>query len=124
MIDKAVGSGAFGSVYLGYCARECHVQNPLILIGHRHSRKDGTKVAIKIIDLEETSDDIMTINREIMALTQGRICPQLVRYYGSQVFDTDLWIIMEFADGGSVLEMVRQRDNDTTVGLVSHVLFC
>jgi len=45
-------------------------------------------------------------HREIVALTNGQICPQLVRYHGSIVFGARLWIIMEFVDGGSVLGRV------------------
>ncbi len=87
VIVKKVGSGAFGSVYQG-------------------RRKDGVIVAIKIIDLEETSDDIETINREIQALINAKSCPQLTTYYGSMVYGTKLWIIMEYCDGGSVLDRV------------------
>lgn len=91
MLVKRVGSGAYGSVYQGV------------------RKSDQKAVAIKVIDLEESGDDIMVINREIVALTQGRICEQLVQYYGSQVFGTDLWIIMEFCDGGSILNLVNEN---------------
>eukprot|EP00479_Gromia_sphaerica_P005886 TRINITY_DN16_c0_g1_i4.p1 TRINITY_DN16_c0_g1~~TRINITY_DN16_c0_g1_i4.p1 ORF type:complete len:248 (-),score=62.58 TRINITY_DN16_c0_g1_i4:365-1012(-) len=36
------------------------------------------------------------------------MCPQLVNYLGSNVVGTSLWIIMEFVDGGSVLDRIRQ----------------
>jgi len=87
---KQIGSGGFGNVYKGI------------------RRKDGLIVAIKIIDLEESSDDIMTISREIAALTQGQLCQQLVSYYGSCVDRTKLWIAMEFLDGGSLLDHIKQ----------------
>jgi serine/threonine protein kinase len=102
-----IGSGAFGSVYKG------------------QRKKDSKVVAIKIIDLEETKDDICasclshlrwflnpfpaaTITREIQALVNGKSCPQLTSYYGSVVVGTKLWIAMEFLDGGSVLDKVRR----------------
>lgn len=94
VIAKKVGSGAFGSVYQG------------------KRKKDGVIVAIKIIDLEETSDDIDTINREIQALINAKSCPQLTTYYGSLVFGTKLWIIMEYCDGGSVLDRLKLRSLD------------
>lgn len=58
---------------------------------HAHStrRKDGKQVAIKIIDLEESKDDVQTICREITTLVSSS-CPQLINYYGSAVFGTKL----------------------------------
>ena len=63
-------------------------------------------MAIKIIDLEEAEDDILTIRREILALTEGQVCPQLVRYKGSIVDGSNLWIVMELVVGGSILDKV------------------
>lgn len=48
-------------------------------------------MAIKIIDLEESKDDVQTICREITTLVSSS-CPQLINYYGSAVFGTKLWI--------------------------------
>jgi serine/threonine-protein kinase 24/25/MST4 len=90
-LTEKIGSGGFGSVYRGMI------------------RKTGQVCAIKVIDLEETSDDIITISREIAALTQGKACPQLTNYYGSVVHGTKLWIAMEFLDGGSVLDLVKRK---------------
>jgi len=87
---KNVGKGAFGAVYQG------------------KRKKDGLIVAVKVIDLEETQDDIVTINREILALVDGKSCPQLTNYYGSHVYGTKLWIIMEYVDGGSVLDRIKE----------------
>lgn len=70
-------------------------------------KKTGQEVAVKIINLEDSKDDIMTINREIIALSQGHSCPQLTKYYSSCVLGTYLWIVMEYIDGGSVLDQVR-----------------
>jgi serine/threonine-protein kinase 24/25/MST4 len=90
LLEK-VGGGAFGTVYKG------------------QRLKDDKIVAIKVIDLEESKDDIETINREIMALVAGKTCQQLTNYYGSRVVGYKLWIMMEFIDGGSVLEKVQRE---------------
>ena len=50
---------------------------------HRLRKRDQLPVAIKVIDLEESKDDIQTINKEITALSHGKFCPQLINYYGS-----------------------------------------
>jgi len=86
-----IGSGAFGSVYRG-----CR-------------QKDQKVVAIKIIDLEDSKDDITTITREITALVNGKTCQQLTSYYGSTVHGTRLWIAMEYLDGGSLLDKVKEK---------------
>jgi len=85
-----IGSGGFGSVYKGL------------------KRDTNTICAIKVIDLEESQDDIMTITREINAM-QGKTCPQLINYYGSCVYGTKLWIAMEYVNGGSVLDKVKEK---------------
>jgi serine/threonine-protein kinase 24/25/MST4 len=90
-ILQQVGSGAFGNVYKG------------------SRKKDGVACAIKVIDLEESKDDIQTINKEITTLVNGKTCPQLINYFGSQVFGTKLWIVMEYVDGGSVLDRISQK---------------
>lgn len=80
---QKVGEGGFGAVFRGL------------------NRTTNETVAIKIIDLEDSNEDIMTISREITAM-QGKKCPQLTNYYGSFVSGTKLWIVMEYVDGGSV----------------------
>lgn len=64
---KKIGSGAFGNVYRAL------------------DRETGEVVAIKIVDLEDSQDDIASITREIHALAHGITCPQLINYYGSKV---------------------------------------
>lgn len=50
-----VGKGAFGAVYKGRIKSKQQI------------------IAIKIIDLETSKDDLFTITREINALSQGRL---------------------------------------------------
>jgi len=91
-----IGQGGFGAVYKGKW---------------RGKRADSKNIiAIKIIDLEsEEEEDIATVNREIDALTKSEFCDQLTRYHGSGITGTELWIAMEFVDGGSVSGIVKKR---------------
>jgi len=85
-----VGTGGFGSVYKGL------------------KRSTNSTIAIKVIDLEDSQDDVMIITREINAI-QGKTCPQLINYFGSCVYGTKLWIAMEYLDGGSVLDQLKLK---------------
>lgn len=88
VLEEELGSGSFGTVYR---ARD------LVL--------DRT-CAVKKIDMDETSDDIEEIQREITILAECHD-DRITRYYGSFVNGYKLWIIMEFLGGGSCLELLR-----------------
>eukprot|EP01083_Nonionella_stella_P131616 399990_1 len=94
--SSRIGSGSFGEVFVGY---------------HRETRN---RVAIKVIDLEESNDDIATIAKEIHALAESKMCPQLVNYIGSSVVGTNLWIIMEYVSRGSLLDQMKRIDRNLT----------
>ncbi|GAB2284489.1 hypothetical protein Dimus_018942 [Dionaea muscipula] len=84
---ELIGRGSFGDVYKGF-------DNEL-----------NKEVAIKVIDLEESEDDIEDIQKEISVLSACR-SPYITEYYGSYVNQTKLWIIMEYMAGGSVADLV------------------
>ena len=90
LIDE-IGKGAFGAVYKG------------------RIKKSQKIIAIKIIDLETSKDDLFTITREINALSHGSHCPQLINYFGSTILGTKLWIGMEFVDGGSIYDFIKSE---------------
>jgi len=91
LLNEKIGTGGFGSVYKGTI------------------KSSGLTCAVKIIDLEEQQDDIITISREITSLSTGSACPQLTNYFGSACINTKLWIAMEYIDGGSVLDHCKDR---------------
>ncbi|KAL7103654.1 hypothetical protein ACP275_08G192600 [Erythranthe tilingii] len=85
---ELIGRGSFGDVYKAY-------DNEL--------KKD---VAIKVIDLEESEDEIEDIQKEIAVLSECR-SPYITEYYCSYLNQTKLWIIMEFMAGGSVADLIQ-----------------
>ncbi|CAK5281475.1 unnamed protein product [Mycena citricolor] len=85
---ETVGKGAYGSV-------------------HKGIDRAGNIVALKIINLDIESDDVGDIQREVALLTQLRDAPNITRYYGCHMDGPRVWIVMEFAQGGSALSLMK-----------------
>lgn len=86
---ETVGKGAYGSVHKGI-----HVPT-------------GNIVALKIINLDTADDDVEAIQREVALLTQLRDAPNVTKYYGCYLDGPRVWIVMEFAQGGSVRTLMQ-----------------
>ncbi|WVZ02477.1 hypothetical protein V8G54_023283 [Vigna mungo] len=97
---ELIGQGSFGDVYKGF------------------DKELNKEVAIKMIDLEESEDEIEDIQKEISVLSQCRSA-YITEYYGSFLNQTKLWIIMEYMAGGSVADLVgyfwRHASNRTSL---------
>lgn len=85
---EELGSGSFGVVYRA-------VDNIT-----------SDVVAIKLIDLESSEDDIEEIQKEIAILSDCKDL-RITKYYGCFVKGYKLWIIMEYLGGGSGLDLLR-----------------
>ncbi|KAI7729632.1 hypothetical protein M8C21_002667 [Ambrosia artemisiifolia] len=85
---ELIGRGSFGDVYKGF------------------DKEINKEVALKVIDLEESEDEIEDIQKEIAVLQQCR-SPYITEYYGSYLHQTKLWIIMEYMAGGSVADLIQ-----------------
>ncbi|KAL8144112.1 hypothetical protein V2J09_017144 [Rumex salicifolius] len=85
---ELIGRGSFGDVYKGF------------------DKELNRVVAIKVIDLDESEDEIEDIQKEIAVLSQCR-SPYITEYYGSYLHETKLWIIMEYMAGGSVADLLQ-----------------
>jgi serine/threonine protein kinase len=91
---QTVGKGSYGSVHKGL-----HIPT-------------GNIVAIKIINLDtDDGEDVEAIQREIALLTQLRDAPNVTKYYSCHLDGPRVWIIMEFAQGGSVYSLMKVSPN-------------
>jgi serine/threonine protein kinase len=90
-IDK-VGQGAYGSVYKGLHTQTNHI------------------VALKIIDLDTADDDTADIQREVGMLSamtrNGDAGNNVTRYFGCWMEGPKVWIVMDYAEGGSFRTLV------------------
>ncbi|GAA5872843.1 hypothetical protein JCM1840_005866 [Sporobolomyces johnsonii] len=87
-LNEKLGVGSFGVVY-----KAIHLPT-------------SRPVAIKIIDLEDSDDDIAEIQLEISHLA-GCDSEWVTRYYGSFLRGWKLWIVMEYLAGGSCLDLLK-----------------
>ncbi|KAG8364912.1 hypothetical protein BUALT_Bualt18G0047800 [Buddleja alternifolia] len=85
---ELIGRGSFGDVYKGF------------------DKELNKEVAIKVIDLEESEDEVEDIQKEIAVLSECR-SPYITEYYGSYLHQTKLLIIMEYMAGGSVADLIQ-----------------
>ncbi|KAK6460808.1 kinase-like domain-containing protein [Scheffersomyces coipomensis] len=100
-VCEEVGRGAFGVVYRGVV------------------KETNKQVAIKQIDLESDQTDLFEINKEIQIISECQLS-QITQYLGCFVKRYQLWIIMEFVDGGSLFEMLRPGPikDETVVSII------
>lgn len=73
-------------------------------------------VALKIINLDTEDDDVSDIQKEVSLLQQlmasfsasggDAAMLNVIKYYGSMMEGPRVWIIMEYAEGGSIRTLV------------------
>jgi serine/threonine protein kinase len=85
-ILQKVGQGNYGSVY--------QIQDI----------KTGQILAAKICIIESNNSE--SFNREINMLKQCD-SPYILKYYGSYIKNNKIWIVLEFCEGGSLLDIMR-----------------
>lgn len=99
-ISCKLGEGSFGCVYKA-------VHKPT-------NRVVALKqLPIDVKQLEETIEEV--------AMLQQCNCASIVTYYGSYIIDSDLWIVMEYCEGGSVsgaMKTLQRSLNEREIGAV------
>lgn len=87
-IRECVGRGNFGDVYRAV---------------ERRSRR---VVALKVVNLEYSDEDIGLLAQEIFFLAQLR-SPYITNYLATCVEDVSMWIVMEYCGGGSCADLLK-----------------
>jgi 5'-AMP-activated protein kinase catalytic alpha subunit len=91
-LGKTLGEGTFGKVRLG-----THILT-------------GEKVAVKVLEKSKIKDkkDVERISREIKILKKLHH-PNVVQIYEIIETEKDLYLVMEFASGGELFELIVQQ---------------
>ncbi|CAE6433955.1 unnamed protein product [Rhizoctonia solani] len=94
---ECVGRGAYGSVHKG------------VFI------PTGEVVALKIINLDGQDDDVEAIQKEVALLSslRGGDSINITRYHGCWLEGPHVWIVMDFAQGGSVRTLAKAAPNNS-----------
>ena len=72
---------------------------------NRRDKRTGEIVALKVIDIDSTEDDLQEIQQEVTFQSHCND-EHITRYFGSYIKGNELWIAMEFLGGGSVADIV------------------
>ncbi|CAK7205943.1 hypothetical protein SEUCBS139899_008723 [Sporothrix eucalyptigena] len=101
---EELGRGSFGVVYKAL------------------DRATGETVALKLIDLESSDDDIQEIQQEISVLSTCA-SPYVTQYRASFLHGHKLWIVMEYLGGGSCLDLLKPGNfSESQVAIVCREL--
>ncbi len=74
--------------------------------GNREETATGVPVAIKVLDLDTQDDELIDIQKEISLLSRCD-SPFITRYRGSLLQGSKLWLILDYAGGGSVRGLLK-----------------
>ena len=104
-LTEKIGQGGFGYVYKA-------VDNVT-----------GTTVACKLINLDDASDELEDVQQEISVMSNCN-CPQLTQYFTSFLSGSQLWIVMEYLEGGSLADLLADSGplDEPTIAHVMHEL--
>jgi serine/threonine protein kinase len=93
---ELLGKGSFGSVYRGILIQKSE---------ENKSENSSNEVAVKIVSYTGSAES-SDVGRELYFL-RNLHNPFIVNYINSFMYKRDLWIVMEYCDAGSLLDLYR-----------------
>lgn len=109
-LEKTIGEGQFGKVKLA-----THLPS-------------GTRVAIKIIDKARLNDDTLRMVQREVAIMKMLHHPNIIRLYEVIESDASLFLVMEYASGGEVMDLImahgRLKECDAFSQTASALAYC
>jgi len=103
LLDR-VGKGAYGHVYKA------------------KQKSDNEIIAIKIMELSLDDDKgLQNALKEISFLSESSH-PNIVKYIGSYLKGTDLWLAMEFCGGGSIQDFLQTIGRGLSEDQIAYVM--
>ncbi|KAJ3395065.1 Serine/threonine-protein kinase 25 [Lobulomyces angularis] len=101
-LHERIGKGSFGEVY------------------RATNLKTQSTVAIKILDLDTDQDEISDVQREINLLSHCN-SENITSYLGSHLVGSKLWVIMDYAEGGSLRNILKSGPiPEPHIALIAH----
>eukprot|EP00629_Pelagomonadales_sp_RCC1024_P017709 CAMPEP_0119286982 /NCGR_PEP_ID=MMETSP1329-20130426/34793_1 /TAXON_ID=114041 /ORGANISM="Genus nov. species nov., Strain RCC1024" /LENGTH=321 /DNA_ID=CAMNT_0007287729 /DNA_START=209 /DNA_END=1171 /DNA_ORIENTATION=+ len=103
-LQERIGAGSFGTVYRATV------------------RGSADQVAVKVVDLDATADELHEVRQELEALRSAVSCDGLVTYLGCHIVETRLWIVTEYLAGGSLGDLMEANGGPIPIDAVPGVL--
>ncbi|KAK5578705.1 hypothetical protein RB653_008378 [Dictyostelium firmibasis] len=100
---EVIGQGSFGVV----CTCINTVNNEI--------------VAIKFLEME--GEENSSLKKEITILKNTVRCPYIVKYHGCYIKENNLMIVMEYCDGGSILDIMQMCSITLTETQIAAILY-
>ncbi|KAM9969596.1 hypothetical protein ACTFIR_001432 [Dictyostelium discoideum] len=78
-------------------------------------------VAIKFLEME--GEENSSLKKEITILKNTVRCPYIVKYHGCYIKENNLMIVMEYCDGGSILDIMQMCSITLTEAQIAAILY-
>lgn len=86
------------------------------------TRREGRQVAIKVLPISNSDQELDSIKKEV-GILMGCQCPYIVKFYGAYVKETDLWLVLEYCNAGSVQDVIKiaeRRLNELQIAAICY----